>query len=563
MSYESISINEVIKKINNSLNGWYLPYVQRPYVWGSRYENEKYICKLFDSLLRGYPIGTLIVWNTHKEVPYKEFITDYTPDIIPNIVEKGKWSRKDKWLVYDGQQRLQTLHSCLNYTFNKKILVYDLLFDLDKKEIDADDTGFKFVEKNADLENQFIRMNELFIQVPNDEFDYTDAVINRLDNVNDSELKIAKKNVRNLWKIFNDRDKKSIAYFPIVHSEESKVNDIFQRLNTGGVPLSLADILFSKIKEKGFNFEEELQFCSKRIYNNTGKGYQFSSYSILQLMNLMIKNTLRVDPDKVSDTELIKFTKLWKDIENPIQQFFESFIWGQFKINNSSIIPKKLALLPLLIYIYELDKKNVKFRNITADNILLMKKYFIYSQLNDWNIQSIIDNFSRIIKEISSKSTSQFMFPFQEFINWLSKTKKRNTVIYRKSFEDYLWFGLKIVTPDCIYQFDPDQRGRFNPEIDHIFPKGLKDQSDEYKSKVDIIWNMQPVKGEINNFKRRRHPKEYFLSSEGSKYIGDYAFLPTKDLNNYIWDNPLDFISRRKEMIIDYINNEYDITIIE
>ncbi len=48
-------------------NGWFLPAVQRPYVWGSRYENELYICKLFDSLLRGYPIGGLIIWNTRRK----------------------------------------------------------------------------------------------------------------------------------------------------------------------------------------------------------------------------------------------------------------------------------------------------------------------------------------------------------------------------------------------------------------------------------------------------------------------------------------------------------------
>lgn len=48
MSYLGISIKEAISNINNSLNSWYLPAIQRPYVWGSRYETELYICKLFD-----------------------------------------------------------------------------------------------------------------------------------------------------------------------------------------------------------------------------------------------------------------------------------------------------------------------------------------------------------------------------------------------------------------------------------------------------------------------------------------------------------------------------------
>ena len=48
MSYLTISVKEAVGNINAQNNGWFLPAVQRPYVWGSRYESEKYICKLFD-----------------------------------------------------------------------------------------------------------------------------------------------------------------------------------------------------------------------------------------------------------------------------------------------------------------------------------------------------------------------------------------------------------------------------------------------------------------------------------------------------------------------------------
>ena len=120
MSYLGISVKEAINSINNGVNGWFLPAIQRPYVWGSRYENELYICKLFDSILKGYPIGGLIIWNTEEPIPYREFIKDYLPGELPKLVDKGLHGRKDKWLIYDGQQRLQTLYSCLKHTFNEK-----------------------------------------------------------------------------------------------------------------------------------------------------------------------------------------------------------------------------------------------------------------------------------------------------------------------------------------------------------------------------------------------------------------------------------------------------------
>jgi len=129
VSFTPISIKEAIENINATRNGWFLPAVQRPYVWGSRYESEKYICRLFDSILRGYPIGTLIIWNSAKEIPYRNFIDHYADGVIAPFADKNLWERDDKWLVYDGQQRLQTLFSCLKYTLNNRVLTYNLFFD--------------------------------------------------------------------------------------------------------------------------------------------------------------------------------------------------------------------------------------------------------------------------------------------------------------------------------------------------------------------------------------------------------------------------------------------------
>lgn len=44
-----LSIKEVVNNINEN---WFLPAIQRPYVWGSRYDEEKYICRLFDSIFK-------------------------------------------------------------------------------------------------------------------------------------------------------------------------------------------------------------------------------------------------------------------------------------------------------------------------------------------------------------------------------------------------------------------------------------------------------------------------------------------------------------------------------
>lgn len=574
MSYLGISVKEAINNINNATNGWYLPAIQRPYVWGSRYENEMYICKLFDSILKSYPIGGLIVWNTEEEVPYREFITDYIPGETQKLVDKGLHGKKDKWLIYDGQQRLQTLYSCLRHSFNDKILVYDLLYDL-TEDNDPDETGFSFVPKNATTNWNFIRMNELFAKLPDDDKrTYRKSILKRNAEITDKEEELVEKNIDLLWDIFVKTDTKSLAYFPVKTSNVKIVNEVFERLNTGGMALSLADLLFSKIKAENFEFEEGLQGCSRKIYNLTGNGYLFSAYNILQLLHLIVKKGVRIDPKKVNNTEITEFITTWNKLEQPLLSFFTDYLWGQFKINNSAIVPKNLALLPIIIYFYEVFNKGFVFKNFSSENLKKINQYFIKSQINDWNLQSYADNFTRIIKDKSQNTNDLFEFPLPEIENYIQERQLRNVEIFEQSFTGYVWFALKILTPGRTYQFEPDMQGRFNPEIDHIFPKKLKDRTPEYESQVDIVWNMQPTKGDINSYKSNHHPRDFFTNRAtntkgeaiiGSKYVFDYDFLfpvnqeKQNHFSDEIWGNPIDFIRRRRALMIEFLSTNYDI----
>jgi len=569
MSYQGISVKEAMDNINNS---WYLPAIQRPFVWGSRYENEMYICKLFDSILKGYPIGGLIIWNTAVEVPYREFISNYIDRETQKLVDQGLWSKNNKGLVYDGQQRLQTLYSCLKYTFNGKILVYDVLFDLSNDSDDTEETGFSFVNKHSTTDWNLIRMNELFAHSPDqDKRTYRKKIIKCNPNITEEEDALVEKNVDKLWSIFVEIDKKSLSHFSILTSESKIVTEVFQRLNTGGIPLSLGDLLFTKIKDKdkNFDFEEKLQDCSNKIFESTGNGYIFDAYSILQLLHLIVKKRVRIDQNDVSKSEIDQFTNSWDKLEKPLISFFTDYLWGQYKINHNSIVPRKLALLPIIVYFYEVFNKGFKFTDFSSENLKKINQYFLKSQINDWNLQSHVDNFTKTIIDESLKKDELFEFPLKEIENHIynQKRSRRNIDILEQSFTGYVWFTLKILTPNRMYQFAQDIQRRFKPEIDHIFPRKLKDETQEYFEKVDIIWNMQPIKGEINNHKKNIHPKDFFTDNAknsrgesiiGSTYLSDYDFIP-KDFNDDIWDRPIDFIEKRRIDMINFLKEKYDI----
>src|SRR5258708_38185460 len=69
--------------------------------------------RLFDSLMRNYPIQTLLFWKTRDEIKARKFMEEVNWDADlsdfyePNISKPGV----EKVFVLDGQQRLQTLYA--------------------------------------------------------------------------------------------------------------------------------------------------------------------------------------------------------------------------------------------------------------------------------------------------------------------------------------------------------------------------------------------------------------------------------------------------------------------
>jgi uncharacterized protein with ParB-like and HNH nuclease domain len=105
MSYKPCSLFRLIEEINRSL---FLPHIQRPFVW-----EEEQMIRLFDSLMRNYPIQTLLFWRTKDEIKARKFMeqiawdADLSDFYQPNMSKAGI----EKVFVLDGQQRLQTLYA--------------------------------------------------------------------------------------------------------------------------------------------------------------------------------------------------------------------------------------------------------------------------------------------------------------------------------------------------------------------------------------------------------------------------------------------------------------------
>lgn len=73
-----------------------LPDIQRPFVWKSAKVRD-----LFDSMYRGYPVGTLLFWETGAEIGTR-------------TIGGGEQDKVAKLLIVDGQQRLTSLYAVIS-----------------------------------------------------------------------------------------------------------------------------------------------------------------------------------------------------------------------------------------------------------------------------------------------------------------------------------------------------------------------------------------------------------------------------------------------------------------
>ena len=552
MPFDPISIREATIKIRNK--DWVLPITQRPYVWGDRTSFKKAIYMLFDSLYRGYPIGAFLIWETEKEIPYKEFLEDFDPESpIKKSSERGSWSRV-KSLVYDGQQRLQTLYSCLQYKFCDDVLCFDLLFDPTKNEDDK--YGFIFFPSNADLESRYLRLNSLYQDYLREGKDglttFRRKQIKKLsDNHSEDQTDIAEKNIDKLWKLFNDEENRICGYFTIQPSfSKSDVQEIFVRLNTGGVPPSQADLVFSLIHVEYYDFQERVQEVVADI--QTGTNIELEIYDILQFIYFIKYNTPRVDSGRIKSNEIEEFQDILRKAIDPMKTFYKRFLHDEFQINNISEYRSQLALLPLLLYFY----KN-EFRDLSKiKDIEKIKQYFILSQINDWSLQGIISEAGKLINE-------KGYFPLDEIKSCVSKTT-RTINLTEQSISSNPVFVLKLLLPKKSYTYIKS-RGRLNPELEHIFPKNPKetDLPDNYFENVKLLWNLQlGVPGDINRDKWYTMPNIYF-ENKLDVLKKHYDFLPADDLKNPSWDyHNLDtFLAERKKLMLKEFENSYKLKI--
>ena len=573
MGYVNFTIKNLIKKIDN--NEYVLPALQREFVW-----KPEQIERLFDSIMKGYPIGSFLFWNVQNEninkYEFYNILKEYHQrDARHNT--KINISHKDSvTAILDGQQRITSIYIALKGTYSYKIKgawknndnaypsrqLYlnivspnldtnkDVQFDFrfltnEEAEDFTEDTLWYPVSDILQFEvgemfTVIARYQELYRKnFPNESVEKTSYIMNSLGTLHQM------------------MEKDILAYYEENSQEIDKVLDIFIRMNSGGTTLTYSDLLLSlaTAKWQNLNAREEIYSLVDEL-NMIGNGFNFNKDNILKAALVLTdkKNIkFRASNFDKQTTNLIETN--WEKTKKAISLAVN--LLSNFGFNGDTLIANSV-IIPVVYYLYKIDCPN---NYLEADRYLndrnkikyfvqisLLKRIFggtpdsILLKMRE-NMQDLSEGFP-LSKLLKVRDTNKSLILTDEDIDYLLDTK----------IGKYSFTLLSVIFPAI------DLKNKFHQ--DHIFP------SSKYKNKknlreigyseeeitfivehIDTIVNLQLLEGIPNTEKNNKYFDDWVLKRYNSN----------EELDYYLNRNLLNKVYKKNEVIQMYTDRKEEL----
>lgn len=540
---------ETIRKMVSYLNnrdqdgGFWLPNIQRPFVWG-----EDQIERLFDSIMRQYPISTLLVWRTTSQIRHRKFVDNYHADLRLSdfyVPEDGH----AKKLVLDGQQRLQSLFIGLTGSYEGRELYLDILSGT---LVAPEDVRYKFRFRKEAEEPKWVKFKELVFSDERDNRLTRDLIARFPDGLTAEQEDRIEDNVCQISKMFKQDE--VIVYqeldsidSPSLYREDDVV-EIFIRANSGGTVLGKSDLLFSLLSASWDEADDRMEDLLDEV-NRTG--YNFTRDFVLKTCLTLLKTGARYNVQKFRDPKNREaITKNWETISQAIQDV-KDFVYGKTYIRANKALPSYLVLIPLVYFRYHYPAKWASTSGV--DEYLLRT---LLAGAFSGTPDELIDACTAKIDELGGWSTPEMFGVIRNSNRSLELTKD---TLFEQGYGSktiHLLFNLWYRTFNYTPSFVNNQ-----PQVDHIFPQSLLRKVKAVNpdtGRRDMMKYHAPERNQFGNCmllsaaengaggKSDTPPEEWF-ADKSDDYL-DMHLVP-KDRELWKLDNFERFIEERKRLI--------------
>lgn len=568
-----ITIAQAIERIHR--NEYLLSAFQRDFVWSA-----EQIEKLFDSLMKGYPISSMLFWKvkggTKTDFRFYKFLSAFIQyhricnDPIPtdNI--------NDFYAVLDGQQRLTSLYIGLcgsyaykdyrkrwdysEYNFPTRHLYFNISRKYTQEESDREFI-FSFVDKNISKEN------DLFIDKSNEKWFRVGKILALHQDYNYGIDEFAEDNnidkeSKRLLRLLDNviHTKLNINFYEEDEQKPDKAVNIFIRINSGGTALSFSDILMSIAIAncKQMDAKTEIKNLVEHVRS---KGFNISHDFILKSFLYLYHKDVRslITSFNLGFIELVENN--WTRIRDAISNLFNllrSFGLTDFTMTSYN------AAMPILYYLYHKGIYQDFYKKIgNREDCEIIKKWLFSILLRRAFGASADSVLAQSRRAYTTDITGSYiketvtLFPATEINSEIRKLSDVGDdfiedLLYSQKDSRYSFPILAMLYPDLDYRNN-------NFHQDHLHPASAYNDLEE-KDKEKYGWqvynsilNLQMLDANENESKNAK-PLEKWVSEQTRnkdmrKFMEDHL-IPDTDLS---LSNFSDFIEKRKAMLVQRI----------
>ena len=359
-------INEIQKGVIK------IPKFQRDFVW-----TIDKTAKLLDSILKGYPIGTFILWQTDERINDIKNVGNLD---IPETPEGVKVQ-----YVLDGQQRITSLFAAylgahIQKVGEKKITDYgNIVVNLDVDINDNDDqviTEEPVSEKHislCDILNfSYSKAKELSDRFSEEELEKIDAYSTAFKTYEFSTVVLRKEDI------------------------DSAI-EVFTRINTGGQTLTLFEIMSAKTYDEPQDFDMQVKWDAfiKELRDIKYEGV--SSSVVLSLLGLLLSRTKECKRKTILSLDKQLIIKSWDGAISALKDSVDYFRTS-FRIPVSQLLPYDSLLVPFAYFFYmNKNKPNADQRKYLEEYFWRMSLSFRYSSSTESKLAQDIKRIDQIL----------------------------------------------------------------------------------------------------------------------------------------------------------------------
>jgi len=439
-----MKISTILEKIDE--NQLFVPAFQREYVW--KRDDAK---QLIDSLIKEYPTGTMLTWETANP---------------PELKGPHKYNEKQGAvkLLLDGQQRVTTLYMLIRgiippYYTAPEIMndTRDLFVQLETRELSY---YMKTRMENNPLWQNITNVFQRKIRAR----DVVRALEEKGETVTREREDKIDDNTRAIENILSREFPEQTI--PVKASIREAI-DIFYKVNASGVALTDAELALAQIS--GYWPQARDRFKAK-LAALEKEGFVFKLDFIVYVL-LGCLYHLGSDMKKLHDAENgEKIRAAWDRLEKQVLDYVVNLMRTNAFVDHTDEINSPYALVPIIAYCF--DKNGT---HLTDAEIRKMAKWFFYSQVRTRYVSQLPQKLDRDLRTVAESPQ-----PFDTLLQVIAEENRLDILpaefvgraIQHPLFSMVRWY-LKSRGAVCFttgMSLRRNMGSKYQLERDHIFP---------------------------------------------------------------------------------------------